>query len=134
MDKNGLPDIGDIVEVKDERFMGGKDRFRVKGFLEAVMIKPSKFRRDQDIHQDMKDVLSSILVEAAHKDKQGYRYRFSPKDKATHVSMYGVCGWRVPFSDFKTGKCKVIGRIPWTEMRIHQDVERAKSLHGEWVM
>jgi hypothetical protein len=134
MDKNGLPDIGDIVEVKDDRFTGGKDRFRVKSFLEAVMIKPKEFRKAQDIHNSMKEILSSILLEAAHKDKQGYRYRFSPKESATHVSMSGVCGWRVPFSDFKSGKCKVVGRIPRTELRIHEDVERAKSLHGEWVM
>lgn len=134
MDNKGLPDIGDIVEVKDDRFTYGKDRFRVKGFLEAVKIKRSQFRKDQGIQNDIRKVFASILVEAAHKDKDGFRYRFSPKATATHVYMSGVCGWRVKLSDFKSGKAKVVGKVDWEESLIHEDVECAERLHGEWVM
>ncbi len=107
-----VPAIGSIVTVtcpKGDAFYrqydGTLTRWRVNGYL-CETVKPP-----------VADWIAKILYDTQQRISSDHkRMSWCARENATHVSLVGVCGATV-----KASRCKVVGRVPWSEKHIAEE-------------
>jgi hypothetical protein len=112
------PDVGALVEYGVNGMGTGPGKWRVKGWMRVA----------PEPKLDPDDSFGQILFESCREfdTKNGngkQKMQWCLREEATHVTLTGLCGCIAPIE-----KCKVVGRVDWTEQRIDEDRARANQL------
>lgn len=129
---NQVPDIGDIVEYGLDGFGVGPATYRVSSWLKPHVVPARITGHDMrlagamwpelDVDQRIEAIVHSF--DDDYKPR-GTRLVWCLRDEATHLSMSGICG-AVGLIE----KCKVVGRVAWTDAHIAESVASAERRAG----
>lgn len=111
----GVPDVGDIVEYKGERY-------RVDSWLRERLAPPKPKLTDQT---SLKGLYEDILYES-QQEIHGKKLRWCYQEEATYLSLAGVGGTVAPVDEVK-----VIGKVNWKPEHIEEARQQALRMAEE---